>query len=186
MGKIVAFSGLSMDGYIEGPNREIDWHVVDDEFHAEVNGYLKTVGAYLQGRRTHELMVDFWPAAGEDPSNPPLIREYAGIWRDMPKYVFSKTFDSTEWNTTVLREVDPAQIAELKAQYDADIVLGGADLVATFMHLNLIDEYRFYLMPVVIGAGKSFFPPGVWINLRLIDTHAFGNGVLRLRYETVR
>src|SRR3954466_6684182 len=135
MGKIVAFSSVSLDGYIEGPNREIDWHMVDEEFHVDVNGYLSTVGAYLQGRRTHELMVDFWPKADEDPSNPPLIREYAGIWREMPKYVFSTTIDTTEWNTTALRDVDPQQIAELKARYAADIVLGGADLTATFMRL---------------------------------------------------
>jgi dihydrofolate reductase len=130
-------------------------------------------------------MVDFWPHADEDPSNPAPIREYAAIWRDKPKYVFSTTIDTTEWNTTVLRDVDPAQIAELKTQYD-EIVIGGADLAATFMRLDLIDEYRLYLNPVVIGAGKPFFPLGVWVNLHLLDAHPFENGVVRLRYEPAR
>jgi dihydrofolate reductase len=183
MGKIVAFSGLSLDGFIEGPDHDISWHMVDEEFHVDVNEYLRTVGAYFQGRRTHELMVDFWPHADEDPSNPPLIREYAGIWREKPKYVFSTTIDTTEWNTTVVREVDPDYIAELKGQYDADIVIGGADLAATFMRLDLIDEYRFYLNPVVIGAGKPFFPGGVKVDLTLAEARPFGNGVVLLRYE---
>ena len=101
MNKLVLMMALSLDGFMEGPDRDISWHMVDEELHTYINDYLRTTGAFLQGRVTHELMVDFWPTADEDPSNPPPVREFAGIWRDKPKFVFSKTYDKTEWNTTV-------------------------------------------------------------------------------------
>src|SRR5436305_831073 len=183
MGKLVAMMSLSLDGYMEGPEHDISWHMVDDELHTYINEYLKTVGAFLQGRVTHQLMVDYWPTADEDPTNPAPIREFAGIWRDKPKYVFSRTLEDDRWNTTVLREVVPEQIEELKARSDADIELGGADLAATFMRLDLIDEYRLYINPVVIGAGKRLFPPGYNVRLQLVETRAFGNGVVLLHYQ---
>jgi dihydrofolate reductase len=183
MGKLVLQMGLSLDGFMEGPDHDISWHMVDEELHTYMNDYLRGVGAFLQGRVTHELMVDYWPNADEDPSNPAPIREFAKIWRDKPKYVFSRTFDNTDWNTTVLREVDPEQIADLKARYDVDVELGGANLAATFMRLDLIDEYRLYINPVVIGAGTRLFPPDLELSLRLAETHSFGNGVVLLHYQ---
>jgi dihydrofolate reductase len=183
MGKLVVMMSLSLDGYMEGPDHDISWHMVDEELHTYINEYLRSASAFLQGRVTHELMVDFWPTADEDPSNPAPIREFAGIWRDKPKYVFSKTYDNTDWNTTVLRDVVPEQIAELKARSDGDVELGGANLAATFMRLDLIDEYRLYINPIVIGAGTRLFPPGVEVALELVDERRFGNGVVMLRYE---
>src|SRR5437588_8539260 len=120
MRKLVAFMTLSVDGFMEGPDRDISWHMVDEEVHTAVNQYLKTAGAFLQGRVTHELMVDFWPTADEDPSAPPPLREFAGIWREKPKYVFSTTYDNTDWNTTILRDVVPDEINELKSQPGGD------------------------------------------------------------------
>jgi dihydrofolate reductase len=183
MGNIVLMMSLSLDGFMEGPNRDISWHMVDEELHTYFNEYLATVSAFLGGRVTHELMVEFWPTADEDPSSPAPIREFAGIWRDKPKYVFSKTYDKTDWNTTVLREVVPAEIADLKAQFEGDLELGGADLAATFMRLDLIDEYRLYINPVVIGAGKRLFPPDFNASLKLAETRTFGNGVVLLHYR---
>jgi len=175
---------LSLDGFMEGPDRDISWHMVDEELHTDFNEYLKTVGAFLEGRVTHELMAGFWPTADEDPANPAPVREFAGIWREKPKYVFSKTLEpSQSWNTTVLRDVVPEEIAGLKGRVDGDLSLGGADLAATFMQLDLIDDYRLYIHPVVIGAGKRLFPPDVRLDLKLAGTRSFGNGVVLLRYE---
>jgi dihydrofolate reductase len=186
MGKIVVMLSLSLDGFMEGPNREIDWHLVDDELHTEFNEYLAGVAAFLEGRVTHELMVEFWPTADEDPANPAPVRQFAGIWREKPKFVFSKTLDHADWNTTILRDVVPERIAELKARFDGDLSLGGADLAAEFMRLDLIDEYRLYVHPVVIGAGKRLFPPDMRFDLRFAEARPFGNGVVRLRYERRR
>ena len=182
MSKIVVQMSLSLDGFMEGPDHDISWHMVDEEVHTDVNAYLRTTGAFLQGRRTHELMLDFWPTADQDPASPAPVREFAGIWRDKPKYVFSKTFDNTDWNTTILRDVVPDEIEKLKAQTDGDIALGGADLAATFMRHDLIDDYRLYIDPIVIGAGTRLFPPDFRQTLSLVETRPFGNGVVLLRY----
>ena len=182
MGKVELMLSLSLDGFFEGPNREIGWHLVDDELHAHFNQHVRTVGAFLEGRVTHELMADFWPKADEDPANPPAVREYAGIFREKPKFVFSRTTERADWSTAVLPEVVPEQIEELKERYGV-LSVGGPDLAATFMRLDLIDEYRLYIHPVVIGDGKRLFPPGVVFGLRLAETKTFGNGVVLLRYE---
>jgi dihydrofolate reductase len=85
--------------------------------------------------------------------------EFARIWRDMPKIVFSRTLERADWNATVVRDVVPEEIRELKAQPGGDMALGGADLAAAFMRHDLIDEYRLYVHPIVIGRGKPLFQP---------------------------
>jgi dihydrofolate reductase len=181
--KIVVQMSLSLDGYFEGPDRDISWHMVDEEVHRDVNDFLRPMSAFLQGRVTHELMADYWPTADQDPQAPEPIRHFSGIWREMPKLVYSRTLDTTEWNTTVIREVDPDEVRALKNQPGGDMCLGGADLAATFMKHDLIDEYRFYLNPLVLGAGSRLFPDGISIPLQLTETRAFDNGVVLTRYR---
>ncbi len=102
----------------------------------------------------------------------------------MPKVVYSRTLEHAGENAVVAREVDPAAIAELKAQPGGDLMLGGADLLQTFLPLGLIDELRIYVHPVLIGRGRRLFEPGDFdVALELMDTHTFGNGVVRLRYR---
>ena len=183
MRKVVLWMGVSLDGFIEGPAREIDWHHVDDEFHTYVNGELAKMGAFLMGRVTYDLMVGFWPTAETDPASTPPMVEFAGIWRDMPKIVYSRTLERADSNTTIVREVVPEEVQELKEQPGGDMTVGGANLAASFMRLDLIDEYRLYVNPVAIGRGKPLFPPDVRIELQLTETRTFGNGVVMLRYE---
>src|SRR5207302_1147557 len=179
MRKIVLMMSVSLDGFIEGPNGEIDWHMVDDELHSHFNEQLSAMGAFLNGRVTYELMAEFWPTADEDPSSTPPMVEFARIWRDMPKIVFSRTLERADWNTTVVRDVVPQEVMELKAQPGGDLALGGADLAASFMRHDLIDEYRLYIHPIVIGRGKPLFRPSdTKIELRLAETRTFGNGVV--------
>ena len=175
---------VSLDGYIEGPNREIDWHMVDDELHYHFNQQLKGMGAFLSGRVTYELMAAVWPTADSDPSSTKPMIEFARIWLDMPKIVYSKTLQRADWNTTVVRDVVPEDVEQLKAQPGGDLVLGGADLARAFMERDLIDEYLIQVHPIVIGTGKPLFPrSGPRVNLRLLTSHAFGNGVLQLHYR---
>ncbi len=184
MRKIILMMSVSLDGFIEGPNRELDWHLVDDELHSHFNEELGAMGAFLDGRITYELMADFWPTADADPSSRGPMVEFARIWRDMPKIVFSRTLEEADWNTTVVREVVVEKVLALKAQPGGDLALGGADLAATFMRHDLIDEYRLYVHPVVIGRGKPLFQPSdVNIDLRLAETRTFGNGVVLLHYR---
>jgi dihydrofolate reductase len=175
---------ISVDGYMEGPNHDIGWHMVDDELHRHMNGWLGRAGGFLEGRVTYELMADFWPAADQDPAATPTVVEFARIWRDMPKVVYSRTWERADWNATVVHEVVADEVLALKAQPGGDLVLGGADLGAEFARRDLIDEYRVYVHPVVIGQGTQMLrPSNAKVSLQLIETHTFGNGVVMLRYE---
>ncbi len=184
MRKIVWMMSVSVDGYMEGPNREIDWHMVDDELHGHMNAWLAGAGAFLEGRVTYELMENFWPTADQDPAAPPTIVEFARIWREMPKIVYSRTLERVGWNATVVHQVVPSEVLALKAQPGGDLIVGGADLGAEFARHDLIDEYRLYVHPIVIGRGRPMLRPSdAEVLLRLIETNIFGNGVILLRYQ---
>jgi dihydrofolate reductase len=184
MRRIIRMMSVSLDGFIEGPDRELDWHMVDDELHTHFNEELSAMGAFLYGRVNYEMMAGFWPTADADPASTGPMVEFARIWRDMPKIVYSRTLEQADWNTTVVRDVVPEEVRELKAQPSGDLALGGADLPATFMRYDLIDEYRLYVHPVVIGRGKPLFPPSdTKIDLKLAETRTFGSGVVLLRYQ---
>jgi dihydrofolate reductase len=183
MRNIVLHMSVSLDGFFEGPNREIDWHMVDEELHTYINAQLAPMSAFLSGRITHELMADFWPTADRDPGMSGPMVEFAGIWRDMPKIVFSRTLTEAGWNTTIRRQVDPDEIRALAAEADGDLSVGGADLIASFVAHDLIDEWRIYVVPVVIGAGKPLWAPDTRLDLRLVEHRAFGNDVVLLRYR---
>jgi dihydrofolate reductase len=183
MKKIVLWMSISVDGYFEGPDRDLSWHRVDDELHRDFNDRLAAMSAFLDGRVTYELMASFWPTADRDPSISAPMAEFAGIWRDMPKIVYSRTLERAHWNTTIVREVVAEDVHRLKAEPGGDLALGGADLAAAFRRLDLIDEYRLYVHPVILGAGRPLFPEsGQTTDLRLVDTQRFGNGVVALHY----
>ncbi|MEV7197399.1 dihydrofolate reductase family protein [Streptomyces sp. NPDC093510] len=184
MRKIIWAMSMSLDGFMEGPRRELDWHLVDDELHRHFNEQAAAMGAFLDGRVSWELMAEYWPAADADPAATEPVREFARIWRDMTKYVFSRTLERAGWNTTILRDVVPAEIRALKETAGGDLAVGGADLAASFLRLGLIDEIHVYVHPVVIGRGKAMFQASdVTADLRLTMTRTFGNGVVLLRYE---
>jgi dihydrofolate reductase len=184
MRKIISMMSVSVDGFIEGPDRDLSWHLVDEEVHTHFNQEISAMGGFLDGRVTYEMMADFWPTADADPANAGPVAEFAGIWRDMPKIVYSRTLERADWNTTVVHDVVASEVLELKAAPGGDLMVGGADLAAAFARLGLIDEYRLYVHPVVIGRGKPMFQPSdSWIHLRLAETRSFGNGVVLLRYQ---
>ncbi|WP_377267153.1 dihydrofolate reductase family protein [Peterkaempfera sp. SMS 1(5)a] len=184
MRKIILMMSVSLDGYIEGPGRRIDWHLVDDELHTHFNDRLRTMGAFLNGRVTYQLMAEFWPTADSDPASTGPMVDFARIWRDMPKIVFSRTLERADWNTTVAHEVSVEEITALKAQPGGDLALGGADLAAAFLRHDLVDEFWIYVHPVLIGRGKPLFPDSASkVDLRLVETRPFGNGVVLLHYE---
>ena len=184
MRRIVLMMSVSLDGFIEGPGQRIDWHRVDEELHTHFNDLLRPMAVFLHGRVTYELMAGVWPTADRDPEITGPMAEFAPIWLDKPKIVFSRTLESADWNTTIKRDVVPDEIRALKAQPGGDMAVGGADLAASFFRHDLIDEYRVYVHPVVIGGGKPLFPASDTDRpLRLMETRAFGNGVVLLRYE---
>ena len=172
MGRTILWSTVSLDGFFEGPEREIDWHMVDGELHRHFNAELAAMGGFLDGRVTWELMAAYWPTADQDPGNAGPVAEFARSWREMPKWVFSRTLVQAGWNTRIMRDVVPAEIRELQRGTRGDLVVGGAELAAEFMRQGLIDEYRLYVQPVILGRG--------------IETRTFASGVVLLRYAQTR
>lgn len=186
MRKIIVQMMLSVDGFFEGPEHDLGWHAVDDELHGHFNEQLSTMSAFLEGRRDYQLMEAFWPEADQDPELPPPMHEFAGIWRTMPKIVFSRTLQEVGPNASLRSEVDPAEIRALKEQAGGDMTLGGADLARAFRDLGLVDEYRLYVAPVILGRGRRLFETEETTGLELVETRGFGNGVVLLRYAVRR
>ncbi|MET9699585.1 dihydrofolate reductase family protein [Streptomyces sp. NPDC006529] len=184
MRKIILMMSVSLDGYIEDGDRQIDWHQVDDELHRHLNDEIRAMGGLLEGRTTYELMEDYWSTADTDPADTGPTADFARIWRDTPKYVYSRTLQQAGPNATIVRDVVPEEVAALKAAPGGDLGLGGAHLAASFLAHDLVDAYRIYVHPVRIGRGTPLFlpvdtPPAP---LHLEGTHTFTNGVVELRY----
>lgn len=187
MGKIILSNSVSVDGFFEGPHRDLSWGLVDEEIHEHFNDFIGAAGGLIEGRVTYELMAEFWPTADRDPESTPAMVKFAGIWRDIPKYVFSRTLTEAPWNSTLIAGVVPERIAELKARTGGDLVMSGADLAGQFLRHGLIDEYRLYVHPVVLGEGRRVFDsPDYKASLSLAETKVFGTGVVLLRYEKTR
>jgi dihydrofolate reductase len=192
MGKVVYWMTVSLDGFVETRDGSIDWSMPDEELFRFHTDYARTLGAFLNGRRTYEAMASFWPTAGLDPSAPTrvgelppaLVAEFARVWRSKPKVVFSKTLGSVGHNCRVARDDVAVEVARTKQEVEGDLGLGGATLAATFMQRGLIDEYRLFVRPIVLGGGKPYFTAlDRPIALRLAETRTFPGGVVLLRYE---
>jgi dihydrofolate reductase len=186
MGRIVMPVSVSLDGFHEDSDGGLDWQIIDEELHEHFNTELARMSAFLDGRVSYELMVRYWPTADEDPANPPAVAAFAGIWRDMPKVVYSRTLPEVAWNSRIVREVVPAEVRAMADGAPGDLALGGARLAATFRRHGLVDEYRLYVHPVVLGKGTPLFDPADGpVRLTLAGTRTFGSGVVLLRYHPV-
>src|SRR5215212_3966483 len=104
MGRIVMPVSVSIDGFHEDADGGLSWQIIDEELHEHFNTELARMSAFLDGRVSYELMVRYWPTADEDPANPPAVAAFAGIWRDMPKVVYSRTLADASWNSRIERE----------------------------------------------------------------------------------
>jgi dihydrofolate reductase len=185
MRKLIYSMGVSLDGFIAGPDGEIDWSAPDEELHRFHNQQAREMGADLYGRRLYEAMR-YWETAEENTSAPEHELEFARIWKDTPKIVFSKTLEKVEGNARLVRDDVAEEVAKLKEEPGKDLAVGGAGLASTFMKLGLIDEYRLFVSPVVLGGGTPYFPAlDERINLELVETRTFGSRVVYVRYQPV-
>lgn len=183
MRRLIYSMTTSLDGFIAGPNGEIDWTAPDEElfqFHTE---HVRELGVHLCGRRLYETMV-YWETADRDPKATEAFVEFARIWQALPKVVFSRSLKDVVGNTTLMRDGLGGEVERLKAQEGRDVAVGGAGLAGECAKLGLIDEYRLFVGPVVLGAGRPFFPPlENRINLELLETRTFRSRVQYLRYR---
>ena len=184
MRKVIYAIQVTLDGFFEGPNGELDWAIVDEELHKHFNDQESRYDFHLYGRRLYEIMSAFWPTADEDPTVPDYVIEYAHIWKEMPKIVFSKSLDKVEWNSRLVKGDAGEEIRKLKSQPGKDLSIGGAEFASSMLKLGLIDECEVYVNPIVLGSGKRIFTgfenP---VDLQLLETYTFGSGVVRLRYR---
>ena len=154
---------VSLDGYFEGQNHDLSWHVVDQEFNMFAVEQLNQIGTLLFGRVTYQLFEDYWPKAGKDPTTSKENLEIARMINDVEKIVFSRTLanvkETDDWkNVRPIREVQPEEIKRLKQLSGKDIaIFGSNDLATCFLRMGLIDELRIMVNPVVLGNGNPLF-----------------------------
>lgn len=182
MGKIIHIVHQSLDGFIEGPNGEFDWPVMDSTLSEETNALAESADAFLYGRVVWEMMSYFWPRA-EELSTHPHDLAFAPIWRAKPKFVVSQTLSAADWNASVV--TDPNDLAELKR--DRTLLLyGGSALASELTRRGLIDEYRIYVHPVLLGGGKPVFADvKLRAALRLVESRVYADQVVLLRHERI-
>lgn len=177
MGRLIYNMNVSLDGFIETPERDLGWALVDEELHTWFNERAGAVQAELYGRRTYELMAAYWPTGGDDAAATPTTREFARIWNLMPKIVFSSSLQHVDHNSRLVRgDVRPV-LEGLRREFDGDLAVGGANLAGQFVRQGLVDEYRLVVHPVVLGAGTPFWPElEAPLRLRQVDSRAFSSG----------
>lgn len=181
MRKLIYSMGVSLDGYIVGPDGKFDWATPDEELHRFHNEQARAVGVNLYGRRLYETMR-FWEGIGDDAD--PAMAEFARIWKATPKLVFSTSLDRVEGPDTTLADTDPvAAVQRLKEDGDGQLAVGGARLAAPLVQAGLVDEYQLFVNPVIVGGGTPFFPDlDHQVRLELLETRTFGSKVVYVRY----
>ena len=189
MRKVISFVHISLDGFATGPNGELEWAIVDEELTPYVDGLFRSVDTALYGRVTYQLMHGYWPTVFTDPEASPRELAHARWVENVSKIVFSRTLAHAEWkNTRLVKDQIREEIETLKQQPGLDLMIFGSPrLTHTFMHLGLIDEYRLFLNPIVLGGGIPLFQDiKEWTKLKLLETKTFQAGVVGLHYQTIR
>ena len=179
--------GVSLDGYIVGPDGGFDWTAPDEEVFRFVTDEIREVGVHLLGRGLYETML-YWETADQDPSLDDSMLEWAAIWKPLPKVVFSATLPAVHGNARLASGGLAEEIERLRAEpAEGDIAIGGAALAAEAAALDLIDEYRARVYPVLVGGGLPFFPQRERrVDLELVETRTFSSRVVYLRYRVAR
>jgi len=178
MRRILVKNHMSLDGFFEGLNREIDWFGFDQEQFDDSVDLLNSVDTLLFGRTTYEMMKSYWTVAPPDPISDKMNR--------LSKIVFSSTLKGADWNNTRVMNGDIAEEAlRLKQQPGGDmVVLGSGKLASLLLESGLVDEYRVYLTPIVLGRGNPLFQQvRQRVNLKLLGQKVFRSGMAMLAYR---
>ncbi|MFC3323527.1 dihydrofolate reductase family protein [Mesorhizobium cantuariense] len=181
MAKIVYSMLTSLDGYIAGQDGDIGLPVPEAELHQHFNDMMKQTSVVLTGRRMYEMMR-FWDSPDRETGATEVERDFARAWRETPKIVFSTTLRQVGHNARLVHDDALTAVRSLKAEVDGLVILGGADLAASLARAALIDEYRLYMHPVVLGGGKPYFQSGLSLTLKPLGAESLAQGVTLLRY----
>src|ERR1039457_3757383 len=182
MRKEIYAMSVSLDGYIKGTDGDLSWTFPNEEQHKYFNDQETMIDSHFYGRGLYDIMASYWGTADENQIAPKVEKEYARILKDMKKIVISKTLNEVRWNSQLIRDNIAEEVNKLKLQPGRDMSVGGAGLASTFMKLGLVDEYCLYIHPIILGSGKPMFQNlNGKIQLKLIETHTFGSGVILLK-----
>jgi dihydrofolate reductase len=185
MGRVVYWLSVSLDGFIETKEKSLEWCTPSQELMQHFVDEGRKAAMFLLGRRTYDLMAEYWPTADAVPGATDITKDYSRIWREKPKVVFSRSPRKLAWSSRLVTQDVAREVTTLKPQVDGDLWLGGPNLAATFIERGLVDEYRVYVLPIALGSGTPYFlSMHRHLRLRLMEeAHTFGDGVVRLRYE---
>jgi dihydrofolate reductase len=186
MRKIIASLQMSLDGFIEGPNGELDWAMAEDEeTWREMDEMLSSVDTFILGRGMYPAYEQYWLALLVNPTGTKNENAYARFAEKIPHIVLSKTLDKVAWKTTrIVRDVE--EIRKMRQQPGKDMLsFGGATLVSSLMNLGLIDELHLMVNPLVLGGGKALFKDvKERQSLKLIRAKPLKSGKVGLTYST--
>jgi len=185
MNRLSVFNHVTVDGYFAGPNGEIDWFKTipeDEEWKRYTHQQASGESSLMFGRATYEMMKSWWPTPAAIEMDPGMAKAV----NHSPKIVFSKTVTQVEegpnWkNVRLYHEIDPDEIVKMKRN-ESITILGSGTIVRQLTELNLIDEYNLVVAPIVLGAGISLFQDIHTLNLKLLESRSFQNGITFLRY----
>lgn len=185
MAKLIYSALTSLDLYVADQTGNFDWAAPDEEVHQFVNDLLRPIGTQLYGRRMYEVLVA-WESDDIAVGQPPVVADFAAIWRGADKIVYSRSLESvSSARTTIERDFDPEAIRAMKASADRDISIGGPELAANAIRAGLVDEIHLFLNPILVGGGNPALPDDVRVPLELLDERRFDHGVVYLRYRVV-
>lgn len=181
MSKLIYIANTSLDGYIEDEAGSFDWGN-PQQVHEFITQLVRPLRTHIYGRRLYETMA-YWDAQSIE-GYPAEHRNFARIWQQAEKIVFSRTLTGVTGRKTRLeREFDPQIIQNLKRQSEHDIIIGGAQLAGLAIEADLVDECHLFLHPVILTGGKPAFRPGLRRDLNLVETGRFDTGVVHLHYH---
>lgn len=184
MRDVIYSASISVDGFLGAEDGEDAWVVPDPELHRHFNDLDASFDLHLYGRRMYELMSGYWPNVEEGSGAPDYEIEYARIWRGMPKIVFSGSLRQVGWNSRLFSGDALAEVARLKGEPGKSMGIGGAVLATSLARNGLIDEFRFYVMPTIVGSGTAIFPAlGRHIDLTTLEVQKFSAGAVLLKYR---
>ncbi|MBL7832738.1 MAG: dihydrofolate reductase [Cyclobacteriaceae bacterium] len=189
MRKLVQFMHVSLDGFVAGPNGEMDWIIVDEEIFDYAGDRTRASDTGLYGRVTYDLMEGYWPTAADKPNASRHDIEHSQWYKNVHKVVLSKTLKGkTLTNTRIISDDVVSEVQKLKQAPGKEIIIFGSPSAShTLMQAGLIDDIWIFVNPVLIGTGIPLFT-GLRdrVTLKLLKTHAFKNGVVCLHYERIK
>jgi dihydrofolate reductase len=183
MADLVYSAITSLDGYVNDATGGFEWAAPDEEVHAFANELERPIGTYLYGRRMYEVMQVWETMPTED--EPPVMGEYAALWKAADKVVYSTTLtDVSTPRTQLERAFDPEAVRAMKRIAARDLSIGGAGIGADALAAGLVDVLHQIVAPIVVGGGTGWLPDGLHLPLTLVDEHRFANGFVHLQYRT--